>query len=72
MQFYRWLLAQRGRGDTVGDLARFAARDKLFPRDSRLHVILLRCDGTPHRNAAKLAHREWRSVRAACEMERAS
>lgn len=63
--FYMWLSQQTERRDAVGVFARFAVRDRVFPRDnSRLHICLSRYEGMPEqRNGVKLAHREWRRTR---------
>ena len=66
MTFYRWLQRQKERTDAVGEFARYAIKDKLFPRECRaLHLFLLRYEGLPERRTGvKAAHREWRRWRA--------
>lgn len=61
--FYGWLSRQVERQDRIGVFARYAVKDRVFPRTkSQLFLILLRYEGMPEqREAAKLAHREWRS-----------
>ena len=51
----------------MGTFARYAVKDRLFPRDARkLVMFLLRYEGMPEqRDGAKLAHREWRRTRVA-------
>ncbi len=65
MTFYAWLARQVERTDDVGDFARYAVKDRLFPRDARkLVLFLMRYEGMrEQRNGAKLAHREWRMHR---------
>ncbi len=65
MTFYAWLCQQAERNDDVGAFARYAAKDRIFPRHARkLNLFLLRYDGMPEqRSGAKLAHREWRRSR---------
>lgn len=60
--FFDWLEGQSGRTDVVGNLARHAVRDKIFPRGARrLYIVLLRYEHLPElRQAAKQAHAEWR------------
>lgn len=67
MTFFVWLGLQVQRRDRVGAFARYAVGDKVFPRSAwRLHYFLLRYEGMPEQRAgAKIAHREWRRVRAA-------
>lgn len=62
MTFFMWLGHQTDRQDAVGTFARYAIRDRVFPRDSReLHLFLSRYEGMPvQRAAVKVAHREWR------------
>lgn len=63
--FYGWLCLQTERTDTVGVLARFAVKDKIFPRQGRkLSLFLQRFDHTRDlRDAVKLSHAEWRKLR---------
>lgn len=65
MTFYAWLCGQTARTDEVGAFARYAVKDRLFPKEARkLVLFLLRYEGMPvQRGAAKLAHREWRKMR---------
>lgn len=65
MTFYAWLGRQTPRTDEVGAFARYAVRDKLFPRGARKLVLFLsRYEGMPtQREGVKLAHREWRRWR---------
>lgn len=65
--FFSWLRAQVDRPDDVGAFARYAVKDKIFPRHARqLHLFLLRYEGLPEpREGVKLAHREWRRTRRA-------
>lgn len=65
MSFFAWLGQQTERRDRVGDFARYAVADRVFPRQThRLHLVLLRYEGMPkQREGAKLAHREWRQVK---------
>lgn len=67
MTFFAWLDQQVGRQDDIGAFARYAVKDRIFPRNgSRLNLFLARYEGMPERrNAVKLAHREWRRVRSA-------
>ena len=60
--FFDWLSLQQQRPDPVGEFARHALKDKLFPRRARrLHIFLLRYEGLPDlRLQAKKAHAEWR------------
>lgn len=60
--FFDWLTSQIQRNDSVGNFARYAIKDKLFPRHGRrLYIFLLRYEGLPElRNLAKKAHAEWR------------
>ena len=62
MLFYEWLGLQTSRRDPVGDFARYARKDKVFPIHARkLHLFLLRYEGLPLKQAlVKRAHREWR------------
>ncbi len=63
--FYQWLCEQVQRDDDVGAFARYAAKDRLFPRDGRkLVLFLLRYQGMPEqRKGVTLAHREWRKLK---------
>jgi hypothetical protein len=63
--FYAWLCQQVDRTDDVGTFARFAVKDRIFPRPARkLNLFLQRYEGMPvQRAGAKLAHREWRKAR---------
>lgn len=63
--FFSWLGRQVERQDEVGAFARFAVRDKVFPRRGRKLVLFLqRYEGMPEQRAgAKAAHREWRRAR---------
>ena len=65
MTFFSWLGQQVERQDAVGTFARYAVRDKAFPRGQRqLYVFLARYEGMPEqRRGAKLAHGEWRRWR---------
>lgn len=65
MTFYAWLGQQVERQDDVGAFARYAVRDKIFPRQARKLVLFLtRYEGMPDkREAVKVAHREWRQRR---------
>lgn len=65
MTFYAWLGRQVGRDDGVGVFARYAVKDKVFPRSkSQLYLFLARYEGMPvQREGVKKAHREWRSWR---------
>lgn len=65
MQFFLWLGQQVARRDRVGEFARYAVADRVFPRHAtKLHLFLLRYEGMPEQRAgAKLAHREWRQTR---------
>ena len=65
MTFFAWLGRQTVRQDAVGTFARYAVKDRLFPREARkLVLFLLRYEGMPEQRAGvKLAHREWRRVR---------
>lgn len=62
MTFYAWLSRQTARQDAVGALARFAVKDRVFPREVRKLVILMkRFEGRPEFQASvKIAHAEWR------------
>lgn len=66
MTFFVWLGQQVGRQDDVGVFARYAVRDKIFPRSARkLNLFLLRYEGMPEqRSGVKKAHAEWRRRRA--------
>lgn len=63
--FVDWLLQQQSRQDPVGELARVIRADRTFPRGSRrLYVFLAHFDSQlPHRQALKVAHAEWRSLK---------
>ena len=65
MTFYRWLAQQTARRDAVGLLARAAVKDPIYPRYAdTLGIILRRYDHDRLlREAAKIAHREWRRLR---------
>lgn len=65
MSFFEWLGCQAERSDRVGAFARYALKDRVFPRQEwRLRFFLLRYEGMPEQRAgAKRAHREWRAVR---------
>lgn len=65
MTFFVWLGHQVERRDSVGAFARYAVKDKVFPRlEWRLYYFLLRYEGMPSQRAgAKIAHREWRRAR---------
>ena len=66
MTFFTWLGEQTVRYDAVGVFARYAVKDKVFPRTAKhLHLFLLRYEGMPQREAAKMAHREFRKGRKA-------
>jgi hypothetical protein len=67
MTFFEWLGQQVERQDDVGAFARYAVRDRAFPRHvRRLGDILLRYEGMPiQRIGAKRAHRAWRKERTA-------
>lgn len=67
LPFFAWLGQQADRHDPVGAFARYAVRDKIFPRTTnRLHLVLLRYEHLPaQREGAKAAHREWRRSRKA-------
>ena len=67
--FYGWLRAQSARNDDVGALARYVAKDRLFPKDGKkLFLFLLRYEKYPEQYAqVKRAHREWRRVRKQAE-----
>jgi uncharacterized protein YozE (UPF0346 family) len=66
--FFLWLADQKSRnnGDEVGRLAREALKDKTFPRKARKLLLFLHYyEAEPqNREAVKLAHREWRQLRA--------
>ncbi len=60
--FVRWLFAQAGRGDAVGDLAGDAKDDLRFPRGSRQEVgAYLAPFGNHIRQALEQASSEWNS-----------
>lgn len=65
LTFFNWLGRQTARADDVGAFARYAVKDRLFPRGARkLVLFLLRYEGMPEqREAVKVAHREWRRSR---------
>lgn len=65
LTFYEWLSQQLTRPDGTGAFARYAVKDKLFPRKARhLYLFLLRYEGLPdQRQAVKKAHAEWRQAR---------
>lgn len=65
LSFYDWLGLQTERQDRVGVFARYALKDKIFPRQAhRLHLFLLRYERHPEqRDGVKRAHREWRKAR---------
>lgn len=65
MTFFSWLGRQTVRQDAVGAFARYAVKDRIFPRQARkLNLFLDRYAGMPEQRAgAKLAHREWRRAR---------
>lgn len=65
MKFFDWLSRQASRPDPVGAFAKYAIKDKIFPRTkNELHVLLLRYEHMPEqREAAKVAHAEWRKTR---------
>jgi hypothetical protein len=65
MMFYAWLQKQTDRKDDVGLFARYAMRDKVFPRTrNQLFYFLHRYEGMPEqRRCVKQAHAEWRKVR---------
>lgn len=65
MTFFMWLGRQVERQDGVGAFARYATKDRIFPRHARqLNLFLARYEGMPEqREAAKAAHREWRRAR---------
>lgn len=65
MTFFIWLTHQSERQDSVGAFARYAAKDKAFPRHAwRLCIFLSRYEGMPVQRAeVKQAHREWRRSR---------
>lgn len=67
MTFFTWLGQQVERQDDIGVFARYAVRDKVFPRNAdKLNLLLLRYQGMPEQRAgAKIAHAEWRRVRRA-------
>ncbi|PTQ12977.1 hypothetical protein CLG96_02200 [Sphingomonas oleivorans] len=62
--FGRWLLAQAGRDDWIGDLARAAKNDPGFPRRGESEDVLRRVRSTAADGdmwqAARAAEREWR------------
>ena len=64
--FHRWLIDQKHRKDEVGRLAIEVVKDKTFPRHLRkLHLFLHYYSSEPENyEAVKLAHREWRELRA--------
>lgn len=66
LSFFEWLGQQAGRQDACGAFARFAVRDRIFPRQARrLNLFLQRYEHMPEQRAGvKLAHREWRELRA--------
>jgi len=66
MTFYEWLRKQTTRTDAVGLFARYAMKDKFFPREMcKLCVFLQRYEGLPEqRKLVIVAHREWRQMRA--------
>jgi hypothetical protein len=63
--FFDWLSRQSSRNDDVGAFARYALKDKLFPRRKKhLYYVLLRYEGLPAlRTQAKRAHAEYRAAR---------
>ncbi len=66
MPFVDWLRLQISRTDPVGLFARYALKDKIFPKDKahRLYSLLLRYEHMPEqRKGAKLAHAEWRKIK---------
>lgn len=67
MTFYDWLGRQTGRDDAVGAFARYAVKDRVFPREiNKLVWLLSRYEGMPEqREGVKIAHREWRKARQA-------
>jgi hypothetical protein len=67
--FFTWLSKQTSRQDAVGAFARYAIKDKVFPRAKwQLFYFLARYEGMPEqRRGVKLAHREWRKSRARTE-----
>ena len=71
MTFFSWLGRQTARTDDIGAFARYAAKDRLFPKGARkLVLFLMRYEGMPEqRSGVKLAHREWRQFK---KTERAS
>jgi YozE SAM-like fold len=69
-EFFSWLSLQVHRTGDVGGFARWAQRDRFFPREvSQLSVLLLyvegRSSGDLQRGGLKKAHREWRKSRTA-------
>ncbi len=65
LTFFSWLGRQTARQDAIGIFARYAVKDRLFPRNGRkLILFLMRYEGMPEqREGAKVAHREWRRSR---------
>ena len=62
--FYQWLCLQAERQDAIGVFARYAIKDRIFPREARrLNLFLQRYERMPEqREGVKLAHREWRQI----------
>lgn len=63
MPFALWLLNQSGRDDRIGELARSAGRDPLFPRDGDFRAASARlnaigADGDAHA-ALEEAELDW-------------
>lgn len=65
LTFYGWLCLQTERPDAVGVLARYAVKDKIFPREGRkLSLFLNRFEHQKERrDAVKVSHAEWRKTR---------
>jgi hypothetical protein len=64
MTFSAWLGQQTARTDDIGIFARYAVKDKVFPKRDALYLCLLRYEGMPaQRRGVKLAHREYRRWR---------
>lgn len=63
--FFAWLSQQISRSDPIGVFARYAVKDKIFPKTAKhLYLYLLRYEGLPaQREGVKLAHAEWRKTR---------
>ena len=70
LSFKGWLLSRRG--DSFKDLRTFVARDRFFPDTPKLYLILLRFEGHPLREPARLAHKRWRQYRKSFEIQQES